>query len=576
MKLIQYISLFSLLLFSYSAGSQDLHPKEYFRSPVDFPILLSGTFGEIRGNHFHSGIDIKTNGHNGAKIYAIADGYVSRIKISAYGFGKTLYITHPNGYVSVYAHLDRFNKELAAFTIKKHYEQESFELNIFPEKDLLKVSKGEVIGYSGNSGYSFGPHLHFEIREEANQKPLNPLFFGFKVKDFIRPKISALTVYPATRGVEVNGKTEPFSCSVEGWGEKYRLPGKDTLTVTGPVYLGIETHDLLNDANNKNGVYSVEIRKSGETVFLFRADSFSFSETRYVNSLIDYGKYIDNGQKIIRSKIDPNNLLSMYGNFGEGIIAFEEEGLTELAVEVKDINGNISRLAFHVFYDGSETLRQYAISAPPGNGSIFRYDKTNLFENGEIKLEIPYGALYDSFEFTYDTLPAVEGSFSAIYRVHNDHIPLHTYCSLALRLPAGLSDELKQKCLLAKVDKEGIFAAAGGEYNDGYITAGIRELGDYTIVADTMAPEIIPLKYAGYKSVRGLKKISFKIKDELSGIKEYRGELNGDWVLMEYDAKNDMLFYDIDERMKKGINNFRLIVMDMKGNESEYSTIWEY
>ncbi len=576
MKPTQHIALLLFLLCSYNTSSQHSYPSGYFRSPVDFPILLSGTFGELRGTHFHSGIDIKTNGHNGAKIYAIADGYVSRIKISAFGFGKTLYITHPNGYVSVYAHLDRFNKELVGYTKKKHYEHESFELNIFPEKNSLNVKKGEIIGYSGNSGYSFGPHLHFEIREEATQKPLNPLFFGFEVKDFIRPKITSLTVYPAAHGVKVNGKTEPFFYDTEGWGEKYRLPGKDTVEVTGPVYLGVETHDLLNGAGNKNGVYSVEVRKSGETVFLFRADSFSFSETRYINSLIDYGKYVDNGQKIIRSKIDPKNLLSMYGNFGEGIIAFEEEGLTELAVEVKDINGNISRLVFPVSYDGSETSRQYAISAPPENGSIFRYDKTNLFENGDIKLEIPYGALYDSFEFTYDTLPAVVGSFSAIHRVHNDHIPLHTYCNLTLRMPAGLSDELKQKCLLAKVDEDGIFTTAGGEYNDGYITAGIRELGDYTIVADITPPEIIPLKYARYKSVRGLKRISFKIKDDLSGIKEYRGELNGDWILMEYDAKNDLLFYDIDERMKKGINNFRLEVTDMKGNESEYSTKWEY
>lgn len=576
MKVVQYIFLFSLLLFSYNAGSQDNYPKGYFRSPVDFPILLSGTFGELRGNHFHSGIDIKTNGHNGAKIYAIADGYVSRIKISASGFGKTLYITHPNGYVSVYAHLDRFNKKLAGYTKKKHYEHESFELNIFPEKGLLKVRKGEVIGYSGNSGYSFGPHLHFEIREEANQKPLNPLFFGFKVKDYIRPKISSLTVYPAARGVKVNGKTEPFSYDTEGWGEKYRLPGKDTVEVTGPVYLGVETHDLLNDAGNKNGVYSVEVQKGAETVFLFRAESFLFSETRYINSLIDYGKYVDNGRKIIRSKIDPNNLLSMYGNFGEGIIAFEEEGLTELAVEVKDINGNISRLVFIVSYDGSETLRQYAISAPPENRSIFRYDKTNLFENGDIRLEIPYGALYDSFEFTYDTLPAAGGSLSGVHRIHNDHTPLHTYCNLALRLQAKVSDELKQKCLLAKVDETGSYTGVGGEYNDGYITAGIREFGDYTIVADTLAPVIKPLKYARYKSVKGIKRISFKISDELAGIKKYNGELNGDWVLMEYDAKNDLLFYDIDERMKKGINNFRLVVTDMKGNESEYSTKWKY
>jgi hypothetical protein len=221
-------------------------------------------------------------------------------------------------------------------------------------------------------------------------------------------------------------------------------------------------------------------------------------------------------------------------------------------------------------------MLQYAVSAPPGNSSLFRYDKSNLFENEDIKLEIPYGALYDSFEFSYDTLPAVEGSLSIVHRVHNHHTPLHKYCNLALRPQAEISDELKQKCLLAKVDEEGGFTAAGGEYSEGFVKAGIREFGDYTIITDTVAPEIIPLKYAGYKSVQGIKRISFKIKDELSGIKEYRGELNNEWVLMEYDAKNDLLFYDIDERMKKGTNSFKLVVTDVKGNESEYSTKWEY
>jgi hypothetical protein len=554
-----------------SLWAQNDYPDGYFRSPVDFRMLLSGTFGELRTNHFHSGIDIKTNGKGGEKIYAVADGYVSRIKISAYGFGKTLYITHPNGYVSVYAHLDRFNRELSAYTKARHYRNQSFELNHFPEKGQLPVKKGELIAYSGNSGYSFGPHLHFEIREEAGQKPVNPLLFGLEVKDFIRPKMVTLTVFPALSSVLVEDSNQPYSVELQGWGENYRIPGFDTISVTGPVYFGIETYDLLNDASNRNGVYSVTLLKEGDTVYAFHAEKFSFSERRYINSLIDYSTYVQKKKRVVKSKIEPNNKLSMYGPYGNGVVSFDEEGVYEMTYLVEDFNRNLSRLDFRVFFRNENHQSKYAISSQPENGVLFRFDEANEFISDDLVFEAPAGAFYDSFFFEYDTLSSGEEDISVIHRVHRNMTPIHIYCKLKIKPEKYIDDQLRKKCLLVTFDDQGEMVSAGGEYENGFVTSSIRQFGDYKVALDTVPPEVKPLYGSGIKNKP---RLGFRVKDDLSGISSYRGELNGEWVLMEHDAKNDLLYYQVDERLRTGENTFKLVVTDAKDNKTEYETLW--
>jgi len=266
-----------LLLSTITSVAQQTVPDGYFRSPVDFQILLSGSFAEVRSNHFHSGIDIRTGGQTGKPVYAVADGYVSRIYVSPYGFGKALYINHPSGHTSVYGHLDRFNKTIGAYARKQQYANESFFLDKYVSEGTLVVKKGDIIGYSGNSGSSGGPHLHFEIRDLDTQEPLEPVDFGIRITDNIDPQIRGIKVYPLGPGSMVNNTTEAVAIKASGENGSYRLSSGDTLLVSGNIFFGIEAYDYHNNSSIRCGVKSIELFVDGKQIFGQRIDRFSFS-----------------------------------------------------------------------------------------------------------------------------------------------------------------------------------------------------------------------------------------------------------------------------------------------------------
>ena len=552
---------FITLIFFRQAGAQGNYPKDYFRSPVDFPIYLSGTFGELRAGHFHSGIDIKTGGVTGRKIYAAGDGHISRVKVSATGFGKTLYVTHPNGYVSVYAHLDRFHGPIADYVKEMHYRKESFEMDIFPDHGAYPVKKGEIIGYSGNSGGSAGPHLHFEIRLERTQTPVNPLFFGFSVKDFIRPEISWLKVTPAGEGSLIDGKAGPGVYRIDGWGENHRVKGNDTIRVAGPFLLALNTIDKLNDAANKNGVYSVSLYANGDRVYFHEMEKFDFIETRYINSLIDFAEFVENKRHYQRSEVDPNNRLSIYRDVkNNGILEFTEAGIQHLEYVVTDFAGNISRLPIVI---ESEKM---PVPDKPGatTGILFSAAAENHFTAGNIELSMGGGCLYRDLYFHYDTLPMGDGMFSRIHRLHDELTPVHTFFRVQI-IPDSLPAQ-PEKLLLARISRDGKYVPYGGKWTGTSLTASIRSLGDYVILIDTVPPVITAVNIESGRIGDERRTVKIKIRDERSGIRHYRATLNGAWLLMDYDAKNDLLTYEIDDRLKAGVNVFRLEVSDQRDN----------
>jgi len=560
---------FIILMFNgFICLAQESGNHKLFRSPVNYPITLAGSFGEIRKNHFHSGIDIRTDGVQGKPIYAIADGYVSRINISPSGFGKALYINHPGGYTSLFGHLKGYAGPIAAWVKSQQYKRESFAMDIELPEGTLKVKKGDLIAYSGNSGASGGPHIHFEIRDSKTQEILDPLDFGFMKADNIPPKITWIKIYPQDENALVNFADKTLLLPVTGSDGRFRINLTDTVKVSGNIIFGIETSDNA-EGGLKTGVHQIELKVDGIRVFSQNIDRFAFSETRYVNSLIDYPSLVLNNRKVQRSYVAPNNKLSVYKDVkNRGIVNFTDERTHLVNYLVTDAFGN------------QATLRFYVRSHPPANrggrpkpevkGETWFSNKSdNHFERPDLKFVVPSEAVYEDFIFNYEVSPAVKGSYAKVHHLHDPYTPLHTWCDLSIQtdhLPA----HLQSKAVIVLVTKGNKFISKGGTWANGWMTAKIRDFGNYTVAADTEPPMIRVINIFPNKKVAKQSTIQVKISDNLSGIKTYRGTLNGQWILMDYDEKNRLLTYSFDERMKSGRNIFVLTVADAVGNSSRY------
>jgi hypothetical protein len=548
--------------------------QQAYLPPLDIPLLLSGTFAELRSNHFHSGIDLRTQGVEGLKVYASEDGYVSRISIAPGGFGKALYIDHPlTGHTSVYAHLKGFNKAIDRYVKGEQYKAEQFTVNLTPEPGRFPVKKGEVVGLSGNSGSSGGPHLHFEIRDTKTQKPLNPAKFGFKIKDFIRPAITKLAVYPADSQAYVNGSYKMQIFEVQGWGEQHYIKDKLKVKASGLISFGIGTFDTHNDTPNKNGVYAVELYVDSAKVFGFRADQFSFDESRFINSFIDYAFLIKHKSRLIRSDIDPLNKLSLYDERQNMGVFYVSDTATHLAFyKVTDHFGNISYLNFTI--EGSSTIKSPKENTSLSDRNHFvKADQAVRLELKDVVVRIPAEAFYRDQNLLFDSRSNV-AYLSDIITLGENTIPVHKAIELSIKVRPGHISA--SKMLIALLEKGKSPQFAGNGLKEGFVTASIRTLGEYALMADTIAPTIKPLNFKSGTPIGSLKQIRISIQDDFSGIATYQPSLNGQWLLMDYDAKNNLLVYDFDERLQKGVNSFELKVTDKSGNVTVFKSKLDY
>jgi len=552
-----------IFLFIIFAVSQLSAQTDDFSNPVDFRMLLSGTYAELRSDHFHSGIDIKTDQVVGKPIFAIADGYVSRINISPSGFGNALYITHPNGLVSVYAHLQDFKNCIKEFVFSEQYKRESFSVNIYPKKDEFPIKKGEIIAFSGNSGGSMGPHLHFEIRDEATQEPINPLSYGFEIKDFIRPTLQGLKVYLKNEG-NLNGTIYELA----GWGPNYHLKNDSVINAFGEIAFGIQAFDLQNDSKNKNGVYSISLLIDDSLRFQQKMDRYAFSESRYINSLIDYGEKKRSKRRFQRTEIDPNNKLKIY-NIADnnGIFDFSDGKLHTIKYEVRDFAGNSSILKFQIQSD----------SLLKNESNIKNLDSENISWNKPFKktenifsFSAPKNAFYCDIPFEYSVSKMkAEGFYSQVITINSDEIPIHKYCTLSIKYPPTLPDSLKGKLKIVQIDKSGDISFIGGEPSNGAIATKLRSFGSFALRLDTICPKIYRKNIAENQNISDIDKFVLKISDDESGIKSYRATLNGEWILMKFDKKNDKLTYIFDDKLKKDKNIFNIIITDNCNNFTE-------
>ncbi len=567
--------LLTLIFFlvTLTLAAQQKYPQHYFRSPVSFPIYLAGTFGELRDGHLHAGIDIKTDGIRGKKVYAVANGYISRIKISLYGYGKALYITHPNGYVSVYGHLEKFNSQLQRYVKSIEYRRESFVVQIFPPKDSIKVKKGEVIAYSGDTGGSIGPHLHFEIRNGKSEHPVNPLFFrSFKIADNLPPKIVQLAIYPVFPGSRINNKPDTLMLPVAGHGKACYLKNMPVIHVKGAVSFGLRTYDVMNGTHNKNGIYSLKLYEDTTLVYALKMDKLSFSTGRYVNSLIDYNYYEKTGKRLARTQLDTNNRLGNYRKMvNHGIFTFHDTLPHHFEYVVSDIYGNTAALKFSVEDEPAATK----VSKNPKRetGIFIRFNRPAKIDSGNISLSFPKDCFYRSFYFQLRKFPANSKTLSPVYAVHNRFVPVQKYFSLTIEADA-LPASIKKKTYIAYApDKNEDYSWVGGSWSGNTIRVKTRDLGDYTLMADSIPPTIKTINFSNGTHIAGRHFIKVMIEDNQSGIKSYRPTLNGHWILMEYDLKSNLLTYHFDRYLKKGKNEFKLIVHDNVGNERVYKAV---
>jgi len=566
MKLVKYFFLIITLL-----ANTLVHAQGY-QAPLDFRMLLSGTFGELRGNHFHAGIDIKTEGVEGQKVYAIADGYISRIKVSTWGYGKAIYITHPKtGHTSVYAHLQRFSAKIDSIVKKEHYKKESFEINFYPNAAALTIKKGEVIALSGNSGGSAGAHLHFEIRDTKNEHPINPLQFGFKIADNIAPSLKKLKIY-ALDTTLIDGYRKSKIITINKKDNNYSI--SEIPTINGAFSVGIFTYDKLNDSYNKNGVYSIKLCVDSNICYQFKVDELDFSTSRYINAHVDYKEKKESKNKYHRCYRLPNNKLSNYSNLiNEGIVSFKDTLTHLISLEVTDIYGNKSTLDFKIKSTNHPLLNRCPLPKDTIN-TAFSLDKVNIFRKENMELHMESFSLYEPLRFHYNTTDSVDGVFGEVHHVHFNNTPVHKKYVLSIK--ADVADTLRNKTYIATTDMKGNFWHIGGKWKDGFLRTKTREFGDFCIIADTINPEIKGVNIFPGKVFNTQTSIKLTVKDKNSGIKSYRAEIDGKWILMDYDYKRNLLKFNIDKSLTKGKHTFTLKVIDNVANEKNYTAKFTY
>lgn len=543
----------------------DSIPKNYFRSPLGIPLYLAGNFGELRSNHFHSGLDMKTNGKEGYNIYAAADGFVSRIKISPWGYGKTIYIDHPNGFTTVYAHLKEFKGKIAEEIKKYQYENESWEIDWYPSDTLLPVKIGDVIALSGNTGGSGGPHLHFEVRETKSEHPVNPLLCGFDIKDDIKPIIKSIAVFPLTDSSLVNNKNVVQYFDVVNVNGNYQLKYGTNISAYGLVGIGIETIDKLNGVGNRNGIYSIELSTENKTIYKSEMREFSFDDSRALNSLIDYETYLRKKVRYQKSFIEPNNPLTIYSKeINKGMIEFNSRSSQkEFQYNVIDTYGNKSSLKFSI---NTILSPKYSPKLNPKIDTIFSFLDDNVFDDHNLIMHIPRCALYKDLDFEYQIKDTMFGAITPTYQLQNDYTPLHDYIDVSIKV-GRLKEELREKAVMINIDRNGKYYSRGGEWRNNYLTAHSKNFGGFAVMIDTVAPTIKPYNIYNNKNMSNNSSIIVTIADNLSGIKSYRGEIDGKWILMEYEAKKAQLFHDFDN-LPTGDHLFKIELIDGVGNKS--------
>ena len=525
-----------------------------FHSPIDAPFDLSGTFGEFR-SRFHTGIDFKSRGVQGQKIFSIEDGFVSRIEVNNYGYGKVIYIDHPNGYTSVYAHLRNFSPELNKYIKSELYKSQTNSIKKFPKKNELTVTKGSIIGYSGNTGRSFGPHLHFEIRETKNQNALNPLMFNYKYIDKERPIIRGLYIINEDKSLV---RKLPVRKKISKINDSTYI--SDLIEYNGKIGVGLDIYDIqYKNLYNQNGIYKIELFIDSILSYSYKMDKIKFSENHYKKIMYDYLSLVEKNKKVLKIYTPRNSKLSfLKNNSFNGIINSDTYKDNFVTIKISDWNKNSSYIKFRlksvttksedISYQGIEVLKNqdYTLNK---NSSIIEIDKNTFYD--DLLLNISYD--------------------SDILDLGKEKNPFRS--SLRIKLPHKIIDTMQlRQSFVGKIINDRV-SYLSSKKNNSYIYTNTSSLGRYTISRDTLEPEIKPINFKNNSSIKEKRSLRLRLKDELSGIKKYSSYINGIWALFEYEPKSNLIFHNLsDGIINNGENELIIKYEDGVGNKGIYKT----
>ena len=529
--------------------------------PLEIPIILSGTFGELRPNHFHAGIDIKTKGTEGFKVYSIGDGYVSRIQITHGGYGKALYIKHDNGQSSVYAHLQKFSPKIEKIVKEIQYSKESYTFRTYPSKDEIRISEKELIGFSGNTGRSFGPHLHYELRDELD-RPINPMAFkNYSVRDTIPPVVLGL-YYKLIPENSISGSNSSFN-ELKLKKISNNLFISDTLKTSGPVGFGINSFDRMNNTWNKMGLSNIKTNIDGNEIFNMDLNSFSYDEWRHINTFIDYPYYKNKKIKIQKLYIEEFNPLDMYKrSLGDGVVKINETNVTYLySVKLFDFNKNLSEILVPIQWVKQNDLSNRKLDFE--NMFKVNKDSTYNFKFPGAKVSIEKNSFY-----TDKIIQIFEEN--NLLHVDKDSIPLLKGITIKMDV-SRYNDSIRNRTYIGRIDENKKSSFVSSKKEENYVIAKVNNLGDFVIKIDSIKPNISVIDISDNQWISNRKNLSIKISDYESGIKNYRGTINDKWILLEYNPMKGILSYDFNDNVNKddAKNVLEIKIEDNVGNEKK-------
>ncbi|MCB0794361.1 MAG: M23 family metallopeptidase [Flavobacteriales bacterium] len=536
--------------------------KEPPLPPLAIPSVPAGNFMELRSNHFHSGVDLKTNGATGVPVIAVSDGWVSRIKVSPWGYGLALYIDHAEGLTTVYGHLERYAEDIAEYVLEAQYKQRSFSVDLEVPRGELPVARGATIAWSGNTGGSSAPHLHYEVRRTRDQHALDPEAYGLDLPDSQAPIVRGIRVYPrdsASWASPYPGSAVGFP--VTGSNGRYSLRPQDLITASGEVGFAVHTIDHYDGSPNTCGVRSLMLFVDEVEVFQVLLSEVDFAETRYANAHMDHGLFTSNSMHYHRCFRLPNDRSKLYQGASDGWLKVEPDRTYRVRVVISDANENTSTVEWVL---QGAPAREGIDRRGGVTGSRFAWDRDNRFVQPGFRLHIPSGALYDDEAIRFARHTTRSPFLSERFEVLDATVPLHVAAEVSIQadqVPVGLLN----KTVVVRSDVKGRSSPEGGRASDGWITASTKRFGSFALRVDTIPPKVMAVSL--HSDMRGRSGFTFRVSDELSGLDEWEATLDGQWIVLVYDPRTKTLSHRFD-RFSEGKGERRLVleVRDERGN----------